>query len=250
VQSYNEPLQRTQYEAQQHYAAAQAQYTQVLQQSQAALEQSLFAAEALALVPFPDLAATPRDQIQSVLAHIARTNPQRYAQIQQHVGAVKELAGRQIQQAQALLAHQNQQQQAERQRHWEAFDKMAAIHDAAADQMLAKETPAMQAEIKLEALKLLTEDGMTEETLRHEWNTNLLLRSATAQKMIIREAKARIAARNTRAARRNPVPQVVKLGASEEARDYSEISSLQRDFNLKPTAKNAAALLTARRARR
>jgi hypothetical protein len=251
VQSYNELLQRTQHEAQQWHTAAQAQYQQVLQQHQGAIEQSIFAVEAMALAPFPDLAATPRDQIQSVLGHIARTNPQRYAQIQQHVGAVKELAGRQIQQAQALLAAQNQHQQAERQRHWEAFDKMAAVHDAAADQMLAKETPAMQAEIKLEALKLLTEDGMTEETLRHEWNTNLLLRSVTAQKMIIREAKARIAARNVRAAKNNPIPQVQKPGASEPTSDRSEFADVSREFRGKDlSVKDATRLLIARRGSR
>jgi hypothetical protein len=249
VQSYNELLQRSQHQAQQHYAAAQAQYTQVLQQSQAALVQTIAVAEALALAPFGELHGVPRDQIQTVLQHIARTDPNKYRQINQHVAVVKELAGRQLQQAAAVEQQQAQQQQAERQRHQEAFNKVVAGQDAIVDQLLAQETPAMQAEIRLEAMKLLTEDGMTEETLRHEWNTNLLLRSATAQKMIIREAKARIAARNVRAQRQNPIPQVQRPGASEEARDYSEVSSLQRDFNLKPTAKNAAALLTARRAR-
>jgi hypothetical protein len=249
VQSYNELLQRTQREAQQHYAAAQAQYTQVLQQSQAALAQTIAVAEGLALAPFSELHGVPANELPAIVNQLQRQNPQRYAQLAQHVAVVRDLAGKQLQQAAAAQQQQAQQQQAERQRHWEAFDKMAAVHDAAADKLLAQETPAMQAEIKLEAIKLLTEDGMSEETLRHEWNTSLLLRSFTAQKMIIREAKARIAARNVRAARQNPIPQVQRPGASEEARDYSEVSSLQRDFNLKPTAKNAAALLTARRAR-
>jgi hypothetical protein len=102
----------------------------------------------------------------------------------------------------------------------------------------------------LEALKILTEDGMTQETLAHEWNTNILLRSVTAQKMIIREAKARIAARNTRAARQNPVPQVFKPGASEPQSDRSEYADLSRQYRGKDlNVKEATRLLVARRAR-
>jgi hypothetical protein len=249
VESYNQLVGQHQHEAAAAYQAATQQAQATAQQYQAAVEHSVFAIEAMALAPFPELAATPRDQIQSVLGHIARTNPQRYSQIQQHVGAVKELAGRQIQQAQALLQHQAEQQQKAQQVQRDAFEYVAAGQDAIVDKLLAQETPAMRAEITLEAWKLLTEDGWSEESLRHEWQTNLLFRSATAQKLILKEAKARIAARNVRAQRQNPIPQVQRPGASEEARDYSEVSSLQRDFNLKPTAKNAAALLTARRAR-
>jgi hypothetical protein len=132
VQDYQAAVAQAQNQASAAYQAAAQQYQATAQQYQSAVENSIFAIEAMALSPFPDLASTPRDQIQSVLGHIARTNPNRFQQIQNHVAAVKQIASSQIQQAQALVQHQAQHQQAERQRHQDAFNQMAAVHDAAA----------------------------------------------------------------------------------------------------------------------
>jgi hypothetical protein len=49
---------------------------------------------------------------------------------------------------------------------------------------------------------------MTDQQIQHMWQNDPTFRSATAQKMLMREAKARIAERGVRAARVKPVAHV------------------------------------------
>jgi hypothetical protein len=252
VQGYNELLQRTQHEAQQHYAAAQAQYTQVLQQSQAALAQTIAVAEGLALAPFSELHGVPANELPAIVNQLQRQNPQRYAQLAQHVAVVRDLAGKQLQQAAAAQQQQAQKQKDEQFLKQYEFDQWGAAEDAKIDKLLNAETSVARAEIKNEVFEILREDGWGTETLAHHWATNPVLRSATAQRLLMNEAKSRIAARNIRAARQTPVPQVQKPGASVEGpSDRSEYADLSRQYRGKDlSVKDATKLLLARRASR
>ena len=78
---------------------------------EAGIAQTLAVAEAAAAAPFPELAAAPPEQRQAILAHIGRTNPQRFQEIKAHIAQVKELAGNQIAEAQRIHQYQEAQKQ-------------------------------------------------------------------------------------------------------------------------------------------
>jgi hypothetical protein len=81
VATFNDMVQRAQHQAQTTYEQAVQQAQGTAQQYQQAVAQTLLTAEASALAPFPELHGVPRDQIDTVMAHIGRTNPQRHAEI-------------------------------------------------------------------------------------------------------------------------------------------------------------------------
>ena len=57
------------------------------------------------------------------------------------------------------------------------------------DKLLAAETPEHRFAIQQEAAAILREDGMTDQQIQHMWQNDPTFRSATAQKMLMREAK-------------------------------------------------------------
>ena len=254
VAAFNEMVSRAQYQAQTSYQEAVQQAQATANQFQQAAVQAIQVGEAVARQPFPELHNVPDAELPAVLGHIARTNPQRHAQILGHVAQVKQALGQQLhaaqviqhQQTQAQLQHQAaaQQQAAER------FQQWAAREDDKIDKLLATETPERRSAIMQEAAAILREDGMTDQQIQHMWQNDQTFRSATAQKMLMREAKARIAERGVRAARVTPVAQVQRPGVSEPAADRSAYADLERQYRGRSlTPKEAAALVTARRAR-
>jgi hypothetical protein len=103
IENYNATVAQAQHRVQAEYQAAMQQVRGTAQQYEAAVAQTLLAAEASALAPFPELHNIPRDQIQAVVQHIARTDPEKYRRISWHVQTVKELAANQLQAAQTAL---------------------------------------------------------------------------------------------------------------------------------------------------
>ena len=88
-----------------------------------------------------------------------------------------------------------------------AFQRHAEREDAKVDKLLQAETPERRPAIMQEAVAILREDGLDDAQIEFMWKNDLTFRSATAQKMLMREAKSRIAERGIRAAG-PPVPHV------------------------------------------
>jgi hypothetical protein len=230
-------------------AAAQAQAVQSAYEQAAA--EAMLRGEALLLSQAPEIASVPREQRLLALDILQKQNPQRAAQIREldrQIGAHLQT------EAQHLQAAQQQRQQAREQQHAraaQAFQQWGAAEDAKVDKLLATETPANQYAIKQEAVQILREDGLTDEQMGFMWQNDATFRSATAQKMLMREAKARIAERGVRAARVTPVPHVARPGVSEDAVDRSAYADLSREYRGKDlSVRDAARLLIAKRASR
>jgi hypothetical protein len=256
VHAFNEMVTRAQHQASTEYQQAVQQAQAVAAQYQQAAAETIRVAESVARAPFAELHSVPNDQLPAVMAHIQRTQPDRFAAIQNHVAAVRNMVGAQLTAAQHVqlqnqaAAHEQQQQ---RQRQVaESFQQYAAAEDAKVDKLLAMETPEHRIAIQQEAASILRADGMTDAQIGFMWQNDFTFRSATAQKMLLREAKARLAARGVRAARATPVAHVQRPGtASEESRDYSEYAHLERQFRGQSlTPKQAAELVIAKRGRR
>jgi hypothetical protein len=213
----------------------------------AALEQrtleTFLVAEQAALAPFPELANVRREDMQVVLNHIRQTNPQRFEEIDRHVARVKGLAANQLQTMQVLHQQQQASSQAQQAQQQQAFRQYSEYHDARVGDV--------PTEVANEVVAMAQEHGISKQELLQLYETSPVIRHSAFQQMMANAAKYRLAQRNIPRAVSRPIPQVQRPGtASEEARDYSEVSSLQREFNLKPTAKTAAALLAARRGAR
>lgn len=232
VAAFNQMVDNTRHQAAMQYQAATQQAQNTAQQYEQAVAQTLLTAEAAALAPWPELAATPRDQIDAVLAHVARTDPQKHAAIRQHVSAVRALAGQQIQAAQSILQQQQAQQRFAQQEAAERFQRWAAGEDDKIDKLLASETPERRTAIVQEAATILREEGLSDQDIAHMWRNDATFRSATSQKLLMKEARARIAERGIRAARATPIPQVQRPGVSDSATLRQRVPLIQLNRRL------------------
>ena len=255
VAAFNEMVSRAQYQAQTSYQEAVQQAQAVAQQYQQAAVQAIQVGEAVARQPFPELHNVPDAELPAVLGHIARTNPQRHAQIVGHVAQVKQALGQQLHAAQ-VIQHQRtqaqlQQQAAAQQRAAESFQRYAEREDAKIDKLLQAETPERRSALMQEAMAILRDDGLDDAQIEFMWKNDFTFRSATAQKMLMREAKSRIAERGVRAARVTPVQHVVRPGVSEPGSDRSAFAEVSREMRGRDlSVKDATRLLLARRSSR
>jgi hypothetical protein len=252
LQTYNDMVQQAQYAAQTEHQQAVQQLAGVGQRFENGIAQAVLTAEAAALAPFPELHGVPRDQIDAVMAHIGRTNPQRHQQIRQHVAAIKELAGSQIQAAQTLHQLQVQTQQQQEQKYRQDFKAWADAQDQALEKTSwANETPENRNAIAREIVEHYKQYGVSKQDLIDNYNKNPAMRHAATQSLIADGIRYRQAQKAAQRAQVRPVPQVQKPGAAnEERRDYSEYSHLERQFrgqSLSP--RQAAQLLIAKGAR-
>jgi hypothetical protein len=252
IQNYNDLLQQTRHQASLEHQHALQHVQNLATQYENSVAQTLLTAEASALAPFPELHNIPRDQIQTILSHLARTNPNRAAEIRHHVANVKELAANQIQAAQTAWQQRQAAGQAQQAQQQENFKTWAAAQDDLLEKTSwANESPQNRNAIAREIIDHYRQYGVSERELVAHYNQNPAMRHAATQSLIADGIRYRQAQKSAQRAQVRQVPQVQRPGAaSEEARDYSEVSSLQREFNLKPTARTAAALLAARRGAR
>ncbi len=206
-----------------------------------AATQTLLQGEALLLSQAPELADVPRDQRLLALQMLEKQNPQRGAQIR----AIDREIGRHLEQQGRIVQAAQQEQQ---QRQAQAFAQWAKGQDAAYEKTAAGQTAAERADIAAEVMNILHEDGVTDAQAAFMWNNDPTFRSALSQKTLLREARARIAARSVRRQKIVPIPHVQRPGVSESIQDRSEYASLERSLRGKPlSAKEAAKLLIARR---
>jgi hypothetical protein len=239
-----EAIQAYDWQTSQQVEAAQNQAAQAVaahkQEYVNALANNALAAASALFHDVPEIAATG-DPV-AALRMIASQNPERARAISQRITQVQSLMQQHAQQEQqnrqAYAAAAQQQFAAAARQHDEAFDKWAATQDS----------PERVRQIKEVALGLLRED-MTDDQIQHAYNTDATLRSLTAQKNLYRAARAELLSRSVKEKVSRPVP-TVQPPSSPAARaseqDYS-MRQLEKRLSETGSAKDAAALLLARR---
>jgi hypothetical protein len=235
-------------------AIANEQYKAVTaaQQYAGAVAQNAHAAVASLAAFFPELGSLRPDQIEAGIRVVASRDPQRAQEILNHLSRIEPLVRENVRVQQAQQQHTAalyQQWQANQQAQ---FQQAALQHDQAYDAYANAETSsaAERKAIEAEALQLLREGG-DDQQIYHAYNTNWAMRSATAQKALFEAARARLARKGAKSKLHRPIPNVQRPGSPLER--ASDLDYAMRNLE-KPgkdlTAKEAAALVTARRAAR
>jgi hypothetical protein len=205
---------------------------------------------ALVLSNFPELQGVAHDhqQLAGAVQLLAKTNPQRAQQLQDFALRASTVAGQ-------LQQQQYQQTQIAQQQAAEAFQRYAAEQDAKG---LAKETPESLAQIRNVIYADAEKAGIPRAQLEQAWNSNPTLRHAFVSELVADGAKWRMSQRALATHRVNPVvPSVQRPGVASPGptADPGEIAAASARFNLpggnlgRDGLRNAAALITARRAR-
>jgi hypothetical protein len=221
-------------------AELEAQFGKVAQQVNVAND---FAVGAFNTV-LPELANLRPDQVAPFLEQLKRTNPQRYNQ------AVK--AANNV--AKAGNARQVIEQQ-RTQREQQEFQRFSQEQDRAFDKMVAHRnyTPQQKQELGQEAVAYAADLGIDAGTLRHVMMTNPALRSAAFQKVMHDALVGRMAAKSLATQKQQQraanIPPVARPGHSNSGvtRHTANLQTLNEKLNLSGSAKDAAALLIARR---
>ena len=244
LNNYHQAVQQAQYQASAQYSEALQRTAAMEQQLQQGVQNAGQIAIAGLLASFPELnGINDQAQLNIAVQTLERSNPQRHQQLANHVAQVRQTiqVAQQQQQQQQVLAQQQQHQQAEAQRH--QFQRFAAYHD--------ERVAAVPPEVANEVVAMAAEHGVSKQELLELYNTSPVLRHSAFQQMMSDAAKYRLAQRNIPRAASRPVPQIQRPGVtSDAARDdnYSHIERQYRGQSLTP--KQAAELVTARRARR
>jgi hypothetical protein len=188
-----------------------------------------------------------QDQLRTALGVIDHQNPQRGAEIRNHITNVSALA-------QKAQEAQQQQVQAQQQQHRQAFDHVAAQADDAYDAWIAQQEPdaGRRQEISTTAKQMLRDAGLSEQELAYHWQTSPILRSFTGQQILADAARYRMAQQGVKDKTVRTAPTVQRPGspaARSSEQDY-DLSRLQAELDRTGSPKAAAALVNARRAAR
>lgn len=205
------------------------------------IQDSAMQATAGVFVAFPELQNISLQELPIALNMMQRQNPQRYAQVAQHINAI-----------QGMVEQSNYVQRQQQQRAAQQFQTWAKANDEAWEAEFAKEAPHRQAAIRQEALQMLRDRGLTDEQISWNWNNNHLLRSAAGQQVLADAAAWRLqqkAAQTMRPTHR--VPKVQRPGSPVERAPEGDVDLRNLSNKLEQTgsARDAAALLAARRSR-
>jgi hypothetical protein len=193
---------------------------------------------------FPELNNLRADQIVAHLNQLAKTNPARFRQAQSLLDNV----------AKAGNARQVVEQQ-RTQREQQEFQRFSQEQDRAFDKMVAHRnyTPQQKAAMGQEAVAYAAEMGIDAGTLRHVMMTNPALRSAAFQKVMHDAIVGRMAAKSLATLQQQQraanIPPVARPGHSNTGvtRQTANLQTLNEKLNQSGSAKDAAALLIARR---
>ena len=199
-----------------------------LQQSEAARQayvgavaQAADVALSALTVNFPELAGYSAPQLGTVIAHIARTDPERAALIQDQIQKVSNIhtAAQQAKAQQAQMAYAQFQE----------FGKQQDAVFENATRGESKETIRAAAE---EIVNFAGENGISKDTLAQLYATQPIMRSAVFQQMMLDAAKYRMATRSATANPHRQLPSVMRPGVAPSAgeRPNVDLSELRNEF--------------------
>jgi hypothetical protein len=237
----------------QHAAVAEAARQQYAQ----AISQNATTALAACLSYFPEIQqCNTNEQLTAALHAISKTNPQRYNEIAQHLGRVRNLVGEaqrvHAERAQAVAQQQAQQVQAAHQAARQQFEMAAKDADAAYSEFSSQFSEEYNNETTKEALSMLKDYGMTAEQISWQWRNNSLFRSFPAQRLMHDAARYRMLGRGLEAKRVKAAPQVQRPGSpmergSEEDHTMRKLNARLDSSSGRDQLRAAAELVAARR---
>jgi hypothetical protein len=108
-------------------------------------------------------------------------------------------------------------------------------------------------EVVQAAWQYLTEAGMTPQEIQHRWNFDPSFMSANTQKVIFKAMSYDRAKAKLRNSAKMPLPAPQRPGTARdprEARDSFDVGEADKALTARPSVRNAAKLLSARRAAR
>ena len=221
-------------------------FTQEAEQIEAAKQNYIEAAKythnlgvAAALSDFPELSGVSAADLPVALNVMGNQNPERAQAARDRINKLVE-SHKSLQE----LHHNAAQQQQQQLTTWAAHQDQ--LFDRSVSSIPKEQVRAIADRVPEIAEKVY---GISRANLLREFQTNPTVRSAAFQRMMFDAAKYHLAQEGARNAR-HPIPQVQRPGTSEDrpSRDSAAIERAQHAFAANPNAKNAAALLIARRA--
>jgi hypothetical protein len=223
------------------FQQAEAKYAAELQANAAAATATIFSA-------VPELQnLQTAEQLHGALAAIERQDPARAQSIRAHIQNVQQLSAKAQEVAQQQAAAQQQQYR-------QQFDHVAAQADDAYDKWITQQEPdaSRREQISATARQMLREAGLSDQEMAYHWSTNPILRSFAGQQIMADAARYRLSRQGVRTKTARPVPVVQRPGSPVERADDRSyaLHELNAKLNSSHSAKDAAALLTARRAGR
>jgi hypothetical protein len=229
----------------QQMEAAFAQSSQMAQQYAQSIQANANMALQTLISHWPELKGvrTP-EQLQTALQAIKYQNPIRHSEVVDHIQQVSRLVG----EAQRVEHARQQAYQQQLQQFQKASDdafEIYRVEQGISDEQLGEITKTAHAILRETA-------GMTDAQIAHQWHTNPQFRSVGFQKILLQASQWRLAQKGAASKRSVPVPQVQRPGAAPDraSRDDYFLKSLEDKFRATGSAKDAAALVTARRTRR
>jgi hypothetical protein len=192
-----------------------------------------------AIIARPELQGVPPGQYAGALQALKVSNPTAHAEI-----------GRQIANTQAVVQQALQTEQAQKQRYAAAFQAWGNANDDAFDKSMASESPESFRALKDYTMQMMRGTGLSDADLLHQWNSNVLLRSAQGQGILADAARWRMMKAGIKPAPK-PIPQVSRPGSSMDRPAAADRDSfaLEQRFPRDLNVKQATQLLQGRRAR-
>ncbi len=208
-----------------------------------ATSQAAQVAAAALYASFPEVTGLTAEQLPVALQILARQNPQRHAQITQHLNQTRALYG-------AAQQAQQQAQAAQWQDYATKLDHYTKQHEAAFEQSISSESPEVVKEVKANFLDVAEKNyGVSRNDLAQAFRDHPILRTAQFQRMMFDATRYQIAKRGVSERAPPAVPHVQRPGVSKPApsSNDSAVSDAREAFRENPTPRNAAAYLRAKR---
>lgn len=222
-----------------------AQGQQAVAAAQQAIQDAAGMARAAILVRHPELQGLTNEQWPVAMNMLQQKDPAKFSEIKQEVEAAQTLL-------QVAAQQQAQQQRVQQQQQLAHAQAWATREDNAFEAEFAKEPPHRQEAIRAEARTMLRDYGLNDQEIAWAWSNDPVMRSRAGQ-LILRDAAAyRLQQKTAQTIRPTYTPvRVQKPGpAGTIARQGDEdLRGLSNKLTQTGSAKDAAALLAARRAR-
>ena len=195
-----------------------AQYAEHLAQAQGLAVAAMFA-------QFPELQGLTGENLMGA-ARVIGMDPVRGPQLAQTVARMQAIY-------QQSVAEQDRARTEQQAKERERFAALALEEDAKVKPILDGMTPAESNEVRGVILEMFSEAGVTANGFAELWNSNPLLRSAMAQKMMINAARYELGKRAKDTIMRSAPRPVLKPGAPGPRANYSDqvIADLSKRLN-------------------
>lgn len=195
-------------------------------------------AQASFLGQFPELAATPPENLPTALEILSRQDPAKFDRVKAMVATTEHLFAQQAHESrhQAEMARQN-------------FAREARSEDSRLETMLKDEPPATQQAVANEIMASARESGIEPAELNRLFATEPLMRNATFQRMMYDAGKYRLMMKAREAAVAKPVPPVQRPGmaTTRSERERADLRALSSRLSASGDLKDAVALYQARK---